>query len=63
MTGTFYEQLDDLRGTRAIHVRSSSGRTTARLCVDRRWYDQNNAIVPLDAHGPWTIVATHPDGM
>ncbi|USH45577.1 hypothetical protein SEA_PHABULOSO_82 [Gordonia phage Phabuloso] len=58
-----YDQLDDLRGTNAIRVVSTSGHTTAQLCVDRRWYDQHNRIVPLDAHGPWTILATHEDGM
>ncbi|AXQ63928.1 hypothetical protein SEA_HORUS_76 [Gordonia phage Horus] len=58
-----YDQLDDLRGTKAVRVVSASGRTTAQFCVDRRWYDQNDRVVPLDAHGPWTILSTHVDGM
>ena len=58
-----YDQLDDLRGTGAIRVVSASGETNARLCVDRRWYDDHNRVVPLDAHGPWTIIKRHEDGM
>ena len=56
-----YDQLDDLRGTKAIRVTSEG--FNARLCVDRRWYDEQNRVVPLDAHGPWTIIKTHEDGM
>lgn len=63
MTADTYDQLDDLRGTGATRVVSGSGRTTARLCVDRRWYDDGNRQVPLDAHGPWTILQRHEDGM
>lgn len=55
-----YDQLDDLRGTGAVRV--VSGTVTAQLCVDGRWYD-GNRIVPLDAHGPWTIIKRHKDGM
>ncbi|MBW4813153.1 hypothetical protein [Rhodococcus qingshengii] len=55
-----YDQLDDLRGTGAVRV--VSGKVTAQLCTDRRWYD-GNRIVPLDAHGPWTILKRHKDGM
>lgn len=62
MTDT-YDELDDLRGTGAIRVESASGKTTARLCFDRRWYDQKNRCVPLDAHGPWMITKRHKDGM
>lgn len=58
-----YDQLDELRGTKAIRVTSTSGSTTARLCVDGRWYDDHNRVVPLDAHGPWRITARHPEGM
>lgn len=60
MTETF-EQLDDLRGTGAIRV--TTGKVTAQLCVDRRWYDDKNRVVPLDAHGPWSIIKRHKDGM
>lgn len=56
-----YDQLDDLRGTGAIRV--TAGDMTVRLCVDGRWYDDKNRRIPLDAHGPWTIIKTHEDGM
>jgi len=54
-TMSTYGKLDDLRGTGAVRVVSVSGKTTAQLCVDGRWY-VGNRVIPLDAHGPWTIV-------
>ncbi|MFI8664248.1 hypothetical protein ACIGKR_29925 [Rhodococcus qingshengii] len=60
--GSTYAQLDDLRGTGAVRVVSASGKTTAQLCTDGRWYD-GNRVIPLDAHGPWTIIKRHKDGM
>lgn len=57
-----YSEIDDMRGTGAIRAVSPRG-TEIRLCVDGRFYDQHNRRVPFDAHGPWTITATHAEGL
>ena len=57
-----YRQIDDMRGTGVIRAIARGG-TRIQLCVDGRFYDQFDRVVPFDVHGPWTITATHKDGL
>ena len=59
---TTFDQIDDMRGTGAVRAVAPGG-TAIQLCVDGRFYDQHDRVVPFDAHGPWTITATHEEGL